>query len=402
MVWIHGGSFTGGAGKIYDARWLVSRADVIVVTINYRLGTLGFLAHPALGAPGDVGNYGLQDQQAALRWVRDNIANFGGDPNKVTVAGESAGGMSVCDHLVAPGSKGLFSAAIIQSAPCGAQVDLAKAEQSSIDYAARVGCPDPKTAADCLRGLPVDKLRKPVTFYNIGEDALPGPVTGSAALPVDPVTAMANNDAARVPVLMGTNHDEFTLFVALQYLRDGKRYTAEDYPRLLRDTFGANAAAVGERYPLSNYGNNVYSAYSAAVTDGVFACVGERMSDDLARVGSVYAYEFNDRDAPAPESMHTLPFPVGASHSFELRFLFDIGGAEPLDSAQQTLSDQMIDYWSRFVASGSPHAAGQPDWPALSAGGTNQPWMSLQPDGSRIITDFDETHQCSFWANLPA
>ena len=118
MVWIHGGSFTGGSGKIYDARWLVSRGDIVVVTINYRLGTLGFLAHPALGPPGDVGNYGLQDQQAALRWVRDNIANFGGDPNKVTVAGESAGGMSVCDHLVAPGSEGLFRAAIIQSAPC--------------------------------------------------------------------------------------------------------------------------------------------------------------------------------------------------------------------------------------------------------------------------------------------
>ena len=106
MVWIHGGSFTGGSGKIYDGRWLVSRGDIIVVTINYRLGTLGFLAHPALGPPGDVGNYGLQDQQAALRWVRDNIANFGGDPGKVTVAGESAGGMSVCDHLVAPGSTG--------------------------------------------------------------------------------------------------------------------------------------------------------------------------------------------------------------------------------------------------------------------------------------------------------
>ena len=179
MVWIHGGSFTGGSGKIYDGRWLVSRGDIIVVTINYRLGTLGFLAHPALGPPGDVGNYGLQDQQAALRWVRDNIANFGGDPDKVTVAGESAGGMSVCDHLVAPGSKGLFRAAIIQSAPCGAQADLPTAEQRSVDYAAKVGCGDPKTAADCLRSLPVDKLREPVTFYNIGEDALPGPVTGT-------------------------------------------------------------------------------------------------------------------------------------------------------------------------------------------------------------------------------
>lgn len=401
MVWIHGGSFTGGSGKIYDSSWLVSRGDIIVVTINYRLGTLGFLAHPALGPPGDVGNYGLQDQQAALRWVRDNIANFGGDPDKVTVAGESAGGMSVCDHLVAPGSKGLFRAAIIQSAPCGAQADLPTAERRSVDYAAKVGCGDPKAAADCLRTLPLDKLREPVTFFNIGEVALPGPVTGSAALPVDPVAGMADNEAARVPVLMGTNRDEFTLFVALQYLRLGKVYTAEQYPELLRDTFGANAVPVGERYPLSSYGDNVPSAYSAAVTDGVFSCVNERMSDDLARVGPVYAYEFNDRDAPAPESMRTLPFPVGASHSLELRFIFEIGGADPLDPGQQKLSDEMLDYWTRFVTEGSPHAVGRPEWPALGADDAAQPWMSLQPDGSRVVTDFDDSHQCAFWANLP-
>ncbi len=402
MVWIHGGAFTGGSGKIYNARWLVTRGDIIVVTINYRLGTLGFLAHPALGPPGGVGNYGLQDQQAALRWVRDNIANFGGDPDRVTIAGESAGGMSVCDHLVAPGSEGLFRAAIIQSAPCAAQADLPTAERRSIDYAAKVGCADPNTAADCLRALPVDKLREPVTYFNIGEDSLPGPVTGSAVLPVDPVTAIAKNDAVRVPVLMGTNRDEFTLFVALQYLRLGKVYTAQQYPDLLRNTFGANAVAVEQRYPLSNYGDNVYSAYSAAVTDGVFSCVTERMSDDLAREGPVYAYEFNDRDAPAPPPMRTLPFPVGASHSLELRFIFEVGGAEALDTAQQALSDQMLDYWSMFVTAGSPDAGGQPKWPALGVDPAQQPWMSLEPRGSRVVTDFDQTHQCAFWANLPA
>ena len=402
MVWIHGGSFTGGSAKIYDGRWLVSRGDIIVVTINYRLGTLGFLAHPALGPPGDVGNYGLADQQAALRWVRDNIANFGGDPERVTVAGESAGGMSVCDHLVAPGSKGLFRAAIIQSAPCQAQADLPKAEQSSLDYAARVGCGDPNTAADCLRALPVDKLREPVIFYNIGQDALPGPVTGTAALPVDPVTAMAKGDAAEVPVLIGTNRDEFTLFVALEYLRKGKNYTAEQYPELLRETFGANAVAVGERYPLDNYGGNVPAAYSAAVTDGEFACVSERMSDDLAVAGPVYAYEFNDRDAPAPDPMRTLPFPVGASHSLELRYLFEVGGAPPLNPEQQSLSDQMISYWSEFVTTGAPNVEGQPGWPALGADDGAQPWMSLQADGSRVVTTFGESHQCPFWADLPA
>lgn len=399
MVWIHGGSFTGGSGKIYDGRWLVTR-DIIVVTINYRLGTLGFLADPSLGPPGDVGNYGFQDQQAALRWVKDNIANFGGDPGKVTVAGESAGGMSVCDHLVAPGSKGLFRAAIIQSAPCGAQADLGTAERRSVEYSAQVGCADPRTSAECLRALPVDKLRKPVSFFTIGEDEMPGPVTGSAALPVDPVTAIARNDAARVPVLIGTNRDEFTLFVALQYLRLGKVYTVDNYPDLLRETFGANAAAVGDRYPPRNYGGGVPSAYAAAVTDAVFSCVAERMSDDLARTRPVYAYEFNDREAPAPKAMRTLPFPVGASHSLELRYIFEVGGAEPMTPEQQALSDQMLDYWSRFVTDAAPDAVGQPAWPPLGTDPAEQPWMSLQPDGSRVVTDFAGNHQCEFWANL--
>src|SRR5690606_17630660 len=118
----------------------------------------------ALGPPNEVGNYGLADQQAALRWVRDNIAGFGGDPERVTIAGESAGGISVCDHLVAPGSAGLFSAAIIQSGPCQAQATLPVAERASLDYAGKLGCDDPAHAASCLRALPADELRRQV-FY---------------------------------------------------------------------------------------------------------------------------------------------------------------------------------------------------------------------------------------------
>ncbi|MGB3480582.1 MAG: carboxylesterase family protein, partial [Mycobacterium sp.] len=113
MVWIHGGAFVNGSSDLYRAQLLAARGQIVVVTINYRLGALGFLAHPAFGPPADVGNYGLADQQAALRWVQENIGAFGGDPQKVTVAGQSAGGMSVCDHLAAPGSAGLFRAAII-------------------------------------------------------------------------------------------------------------------------------------------------------------------------------------------------------------------------------------------------------------------------------------------------
>jgi para-nitrobenzyl esterase len=396
MVWIHGGGFANGDGGLYVANRLASRGNIIVVTMNYRLGALGFLAHPALGPPGDVGNYGLADQQAALRWVRDNIAKFGGDPDKVTVAGESAGGTSVCDHLVAPDSAGLFRAAIIQSGPCQAQVALPVAEKVSLDYAAEVGCGQPESAAQCLRALPADKLRVPVWYYSIGHDELSGPATGTTVLPVDPMIGFTEGRAARVPVLMGSNRDEFTLFVALQYLRV-KGYTAADYPNLLKDTFGPNADAVEAHYPLNSYAS-VPLAYSAAVTDGVFACEAGRMADVLSETEPVYAYEFNDRDAPAPDAMRQLPFPVGASHSLELRYLFDIGNAPPLNPAQQALADQMIDYWTRFVTSGSPQAPGQPDWPMFDA--ATGKMLSLQPDGSRVVTTFAQEHQCAFWASV--
>ncbi|OMC38880.1 carboxylesterase [Mycobacterium sp. GA-1841] len=394
MVWIHGGAFIGGSGDIYDAGRLASRGDIVVVTINYRLGALGFLAHPALGPGAETGNYGLADQQAALRWVRDNIADFGGDPEKVTVAGESAGGMSVCDHLVSPGSAGLFRAAILMSAPCQAQADLAVAAHRSQEYAAAVGCPDPATAATCLRTLPVERLQKPVWYYNIGSDQLTGPVTASASIPSAPLTAFAVGRSEPVPVLIGTTRDEFTLFVALRYLRQGQRYTAADYPRLLVETFGPDAAAIGSHYPIGRYGG-VAQAYSAAVTDGAFACVSDRIATALAGDGPVYAYEFNDRTAPAPEVMRTLPFPVGASHSLELRYLFDVGGAPPMNPAQQQLSDQMIDYWTAFVRNGKPGVDGQPEWPEVESGR-----MSLQADGSRVNTDYPMEHQCPFWAGL--
>ncbi len=392
MVWIHGGAFINGSGGLYDSRWLASRGDVVVVTLNYRLGALGFLAHPALGSGGDVGNYGLADQQAALRWVRDNIANFGGDPGAVTIAGESAGGMSVCDHLVAPGSAGLFRSAIIQSGPCQAQVALPEAQRESLDYARAAGCGDPSTAAACLRALPVDRLRKPVWYYRIGDDALSGPVTGTPALPVDPMVGIASGRAAKVPVLIGSNRDEFTLFVALQYLRQ-KPYAEGQYPLLLSQTFGRDADAVGQHYPLSRFGNSIPLAYSAAVTDGVFACVADRIAEGMAKADPVYAYEFNDRDAPTPQPLRTLPFPVGASHSLELRYLFDIGGAPRLSPRQQVLSDRMIDAWSQFVRDGTPGR----DWPAFDG---DEKRMSLRSGGVGVEADFDQVHQCAFWAGL--
>jgi para-nitrobenzyl esterase len=297
----------------------------------------------------------------------------------------------VCDHLVAPGSAGLFRAAIIQSGPCQAQLALPEAEKASLDYARDAGCGDPRTAAACLRALPADQLRKPVWYYRIGEDALSGPVTGTTVLPEDPVPAIAQGLAADVPVMIGSNRDEFTLFVALQYLRQKAAFNDADYPQLLSETFGRDAGAVAAHYPLAHYDGSVPLAYSAAVTDGVFACVTDRIAEGLARAGPVYVYEFNDRGAPAPGPLRTLPFPLGASHSLELRYLFDVGGAPSLNPDQQVLSDQMIDAWSQFVRDGHPGD----DWPAFDG---EEKRLSLRPDGSRVETDFDQRHQCPFWA----
>jgi para-nitrobenzyl esterase len=396
MVWIHGGAFANGSGDTYDARRLVARGGIVVVTINYRLGALGFLAHPALAPDGDAGNYGFEDQQAALRWVHDNIAKFGGDPAKVTIAGESAGAVSVCDHLVAPGSAGLFRAAILQSGLCQVQGDLAKAQKVSLDYAASVGCADPGTAAACLRDLPAEKLKNPPWYYPLGKDGMTGPVTGTAELPVDPMTAFAQGKAARVPVLIGTNHDEWRLFTALQYLALGKM---PEYPQALADWFGADSDRVAAQYPLERYGNAA-QAYSAVVTDNVFACPASQMASELSHGVQVFSYEFNDQDAPAPEPLSTVPFPVGAAHSLEVQYLFDADGGSRLDRAQQNLSDEMISYWASFVANGAPHADGAPVWPAI--GGADGPWMSLQTPDLRTITSFNDDHQCALWATIPA
>lgn len=395
LVWIHGGGFANGSGDMYDAHRLVVAGDIVVVTLNYRLGALGFLAHPALG----TGNYGLADQQAALRWVQRNITAFGGDPQRVTLSGESAGAMSVCDHLVAPGSAGLFRAAILQSGPCQAQGELDHARRISLDYAAGVGCPDQATAADCLRRLPAEELQGVPAYAGIGGNAVTGPVTGTPELPTAPTDVAANPERSRVPVLIGTNRDEFTLFLALEYLRTGQLPDAAGYRGELAELFGADAPAVAARYPADRYDGSVPLAYAAAITDSAFACVADRMATDLAVDAPVYAYEFDDRTAPAPEPLRQVPFPVGASHALEVRYLFDVGGAPPPNPAQRALADQMIGYWTSFVRDGRPHGDGAAHWPAVRRGASG-PHLSLRLGGNRVSTDFAAEHQCDFWAAL--
>ena len=233
LVWIHGGGFTQDAARNYDGSKLAADGTV-VVTINYRLGMLGFLAHPALASRpgGPAGNYGLMDQQAALRWVQRNIGRFGGDPHNVTIAGQSAGGLAVLMHMASRGSRGLFERAIVQSGAFAlTQTPLAQAEAAGEAFAAAAGCPD--QTAQCLRKLPVGDLVGKFTG-----NVIPGVVDGSV-LTESVGTALAGGRAARVPIINGTNHDEERLFVSIGLAVSGgtnvRRAGMAGDPRELRE-----------------------------------------------------------------------------------------------------------------------------------------------------------------------
>src|SRR2546421_7421473 len=225
--WIHGGGLQNGSSNQHDGSLIVQRTGVVVVTINYRLGVFGFLAHPGLTAEaGQAGNYGLLDQQAALRWVHRNIAAFGGDPDQVTIGGESAGGWSICAHLSAPGSAGMFAAAMIQSGSCVSQT-LAQAEANGTAAGQALGCTD----AACLRAVPAARLVDTTINARF--------VSGVPALPENPDTAVRAGRFARVPLVIGANLDEGRTF-AQGFIGQ----TQVQYTGFVRSTFGARADAV--------------------------------------------------------------------------------------------------------------------------------------------------------------
>jgi len=391
LVWIHGGGLVQDAARDYDGTKLAADG-VVVVTINYRLGALGFLAHPALAARpgGSAGNYGLMDQQAALRWVQRNIARFGGDPDNVTIAGQSAGGLSVLAQLVSPGARGLFQRAIVQSGAFALnQQPLATAEAAGEKFATAVGCPD-QTAA-CLRNVPVSEL---VAKFGV---EIPGVVDGSVL--TQPIgAALARGQFTRVPVINGITHDEELIFVAglgltvsqgtnipLAAPLGGSQATYQADIAQALGVPAARAAAIADQYPLSAYPNAVV-AFSLLVSDASFACPALQVDRWTATRGApVYAYQFNDDNAPVLGKSLGL-----ATHGAELQYLFD---PNTLSADQQALAASMRTDWARFAATGSPSTRTLP-WPSFDGARV----LSLVPLQSQVTTDFATAHHCSFWA----
>ncbi len=395
FVWIHGGGFVTGSGSeaMYNGTRLARKSGAIVVSFNYRLGALGFVSYPAIASEQGVATLpspGLLDQQAALRWVQRNIASFGGDPENVTLFGESAGGMSTCAHLAMPQSKGLFAHAIIQSGPCFGFlfVDKATAEDQGTRLATAVGCTDAGTMAACLRSKSTQELLTALplreAFLGMPGDVF-GPAIDGVTLPKAPYDAIAAGEISKVPVILGTNVNEGQSFLKLY----GRDPTPAEARSILETLVGkAKADAVAGKYPVDTA---TKTALTDIITDGVFTCGTRRAARALRNAGvKTWRYQFT-----YPYALFAFPELV-ATHGFEIPFVFGYGlFGSSLSDADLEVVASVQGYWSRFGKSGDPNGAGAPAWPAF---GPDDAYLAL--DAPPVAKADLKKETCDFWDGI--
>ncbi len=369
MVWIHGGAFIGGSGSVrwYDGSTFASRGAV-VVTINYRLGALGFLDLSSVDGDrcASSGNCGLLDQTAALRWVRDNIAGFGGDPGRITVFGQSAGAMSIGALLAMPAAAGLFHRAILESGSTGAHRTREQAARVTTRMLDALGA-DAGVDVDRLRELPVQRIVDAQLAVTRGSD-FGGylsfrPVVDGVDLPESPASVIAGGSATGVRVLVGTNADEMTLFLAYD---PGALPGEDDLERRVTGLLGPVASAtLGEGYRLTRPETEPAARLSAMLTDLVFRIPAVRLAEAVAAAGSAPAWVYRF-DWPSPLFGGRL----GATHSLEIPFVWDILDLPGValftgeGRGRRKLADSMHRAWLAFAASGDPSIPQLPPWPA--------------------------------------
>jgi len=375
MVWIHGGSFTTGAGslRMYEGKNL-AKNGVVIVTINYRLGPLGFLSHPLLSKESGrsaSGNYGLLDQIAALKWVKQNIADFGGNPDNVTIFGESAGGACVCDLMVSPLADGLFQQAVSESGsfsdayPSYREDTVAKAEGTGLELQSKLGCDGAADPLAAMRSKTADEVvRAAYLDYSSGGASKYRPVVDGWVIPDNPWTMFSAGKQVKVPLLIGTNADEGSIFL----MPDPKvlKMSRQDYESYVKSLYPRDYEAVLTLFPASD-SQSVLQAMIKLRTIMNFSAGALHAADTAADCGSkVYMYQFSR----VPNTMLKL---AGAFHGLEIFYLFGNLRADrvaiPDDRTDLALSKTMMQYWTNFAKTSDPNGTQLPQWPVYEAGG---------------------------------
>jgi len=420
LVWIHGGGYFDGASNDYDPTKLVTRGKLVVVTINYRLNLFGFMANPALDAEGHpFGNYGIMDMQAALRWVKRNAAAFGGDPDDVTVGGQSAGAGASSALVMSPGSKGLIHRAIFQSGGYSPFVPLSVSEDKGRKFAAAAGCTS-GDIAKCLRALPASKIEALAGTASETSPLITNPMVDGTVIPRQEIDLIEAGRFNQVPIMMGTTHDEgnFTNGILQYFKKDRAPINQADYLAYVQKTYGGNAGAGGTppaypagtadavvaHYPVAKAGAQM--AWDRAHSE-MLACRGQYVAGEFAAHVTVYMYRFDDVTAQTyfPRMPGYQPL---AYHTADIAYIFIgyHGGPDglhfKLTPAQSQLSDHMIDAWAGFMRIGNPNGLGNAPWPRWQKGADSPAYM-LQRDGWKTVRtngQFATDNNCAFWNKL--
>jgi para-nitrobenzyl esterase len=398
LVWFHGGGWVNGAGTDVQPTWLTAEGNVLV-TVNYRLGALGYLALPALDAESadkqSSGQYGDLDKIEALRWVQRNIAAFGGDPERVTIAGQSAGAGSVCWLMASPEAKGLFQRAVIQSIGDCANIDHKAATQRGARFAEAAGCGDATDMAECMRS----KSPAQIIDTQIATSLPWRPVQGGGAQPMLAPAAFAAGEFNRVPVIIGNTRHEVRAFVYEGNDLTKQPVTPVSFETAVRKQQGANADRVLEAYPLTSAAG---VSLAAIGTDSGFACNAVPVVADLTKWVPTFAYEFRDETSPPRPYMNVPPsFPIGAGHTSDVPYVWQSETVAPLTPTQMGLARIMLGFWSNFAASGDPNGASLPNWPRYDTQAARRVGFLTGGRTEEISADvYAREHHCALWDAL--
>jgi len=417
IVWIHGGANLDGESNDYDGSKLATGGPLgtptVVVTLNYRMGLFGILSEDHVNAEGHTwGNYGILDQQAALRWVKRNIAAFGGDPNNVTLGGQSAGAWDTSANMISPLAAGLFQRAIIQSFPASTWTSAATALQRGNAFAAAAGCSD----AACLRKLSAARILQLQGTPNGGGPYSNNIFIDGTIIPLQPQDAWASGAYNKMPILGGSVKDEngFSLLISEYFTSPHVAWTEDQYN-------AANSAAVKAEYPLSDYGNNPALAQIRIGSDGQYGggqCTFLRMFKLMAGTNTYPLYTYNFTYEHAPSYFPQMPNandPTGylqplAYHTADIQFVFPgyhggqlgvnldqmTGQPREIQGQEVNLSDQIVAAWTNFAKTGNPNGHGNSPWPEFTTSSSN----FLKEDIPLSImseSDYRAAYHCDFW-----